>query len=371
MIRFIHQLKQWPEFIWDYELLMLALMDVRFRQGRLLGRMEALGFELRDEAFLKTLTIDVIKTSEIEGEFLNLEEVRSSVARRLGMNVAGMVPSPRDVDGVVDVIADATQNAQKPLTKERLFNWHAALFPTGRSGMYPITVGDYRKEGNGPMQVVSGAMGFERVHFEAPDSSLVEYEMDLFLDWFNDHQLIDPVVKAAVAHLWFITIHPFDDGNGRLARAIADLQLAKADGVNQRFYSMSSQLRIERKMYYEMLESTQKGNLDITSWLLWFLECLKRTLENTEVNLSKVLEKAKFWERNKQTVLNVRQVNMVNRLLDDFQGKLTSSKWATMQKCSQDTALRDIHDLVNKNILMKEESGGRSTSYYIMFSDLS
>lgn len=365
MARFIHQLKQWPEFIWDYELLMLALMDVRFRQGRLLGRIEALGFELRDEAFLKTLTIDVIKTSEIEGEFLNLEEVRSSVARRLGMDVARMVPSSRDVDGIVDVIADATQNAQMPLTKERLFNWHAALFPTGRSGMYPITVGDYRKKGNGPMQVVSGAMGFERVHVEAPDSSLVEYEMDSFLDWFNDHQMIDPVLKAAVAHLWFIMIHPFDDGNGRLARAIADLQLAKADGVNQRFYSMSSQLRIERKMYYEMLESTQKGDLDITLWLFWFLECLKSTLENTEVTLSKVLEKASFWETNKQTVLNVRQVDMVNRLLDDFHGKLTSSKWAKMQKCSQDTALRDIHDLVNKHVLLKEESGGRSTSYHI------
>lgn len=365
MSQFIHQQTDWPNFTWDYELLMLALMDVRFRQGRLLGKMEALGFELRDEAFLKTLTVDVLKTSEIEGEFLNLEEVRSSVARRLGMDVVGMVPSPRDVDGVVDVLVDATRNAQAPLTKERLCNWHAALFPTGRSGMHLITVGDYRQEGNGPMQVVSGAMGKERVHFEAPDTFLVELNMETFLDWFNDQQPIDPVIKAAVAHLWFLTIHPFDDGNGRLARAIADLQLAKADGVNQRFYSMSSQLRLERKKYYEMLESTQKGGLDITRWLVWFLDCLQRTLENTEETLAKVLTKANFWERNKQTLLNPRQVKMINRLLDDFQGKLSSSKWAKMQKCSQDTALRDIQDLVQKQILVKENSGGRSTSYLL------
>lgn len=366
MATYVHQLKKWPELLWDHEILVLKLSEVRNKQGRLLGKMESLGFDLQNEALLKTLSADVLNSSQIEGEHYNSDEVRSSVARKLGMNVAGLVASNRFVDGVAEVTVDATKNASMPLTQKRLFQWHSALFPTGVSGSYPITVGAYRKDDKGPMQVVSGAIGFERVHFEAPKSPLVKKEMDQFLKWFNSTHPIDPVLKAGVAHFWFVTVHPFDDGNGRLARAIADLQLAKSENVNQRYYSMSTQLLKERKEYYKQLELAQRGDLDLTEWLSWFLDCLKRTLENTEQSLEKVLKKASFWERHKQTVFNERQVAMLNRLLDDFQGNLTTSKWAKMQKCSQDTALRDVHDLAKKGVLMKYDAGGRSTNYFLV-----
>lgn len=368
-MKYVHQRPTWPDFFWDYEVLVLKLSEVRNRQGRLLGKMEALGFDLRNEALLNTLADDVLNTSQIEGERYDSEEVRSSVARRLGMPLAGMVPSNRFVDGIADVTVDATKNAHLPLTSSRLFAWHSALFPTGTSGMYPITVGGYRKPGLGPMQVVSGAMGFERVHFEAPDSKRVPHEMDVFLEWFNENVPIDPVLKAGVAHLWFVTVHPFDDGNGRLARALTDLQLARSEQVNQRYYSMSTQLMKDRKEYYRQLESAQRGSLDVTVWLSWFLDSLKRTLDSTEQSLVQVMRKAAFWDKHRTTVLNARQLDMINKLFGDFVGKLSTSKWAKMQKCSQDTALRDVQDLLEKGVLQKADSGGRSTHYELVLDE--
>lgn len=331
-----------------------------------MGRMSTLGFDLKQEALLDTLVLDVLKSTEIEGEFLNPELVRSSIARHLGMDIGGLLPADRNVDGVVEMIIDSTQNAQQPLSAERLFDWHAGLFPTGRSGMYKINVAQWRKDETGPMQVVSGAMGREHVHFQAPNAIKLDDEMEAFITWFNLNQTIDPLLKAGVAHLWFVTIHPFDDGNGRIARAIADLQLSRAEGASSRFYSMSAQIRLQRKSYYEMLEKTQKGSLDITPWLNWFLDCLFAALQNAEQVLEKVLLKARFWERHATTLLNARQILILNKLLGNFEGKLTSSKWAKIAKCSPDTALRDIQDLLHKNILQKEEAGGRSTSYLLL-----
>lgn len=360
---FIYQNDEWPNFQWNSNEFVSLLSEARNLQGRLIGKMESLGFDLRNEALLDTLTLDVLKSSEIEGEFLNPGQVRSSIARRLGMEIAGSVESDRNVEGVVEMMLDATQNCFKPLSADRLFDWHAALFPTARSGMYKITVADWRKDTGGPMQVVSGAMGKEKVHFEAPDSSLVESEMNLFIAWFNKNDTIDLVIKAAVAHLWFVTIHPFDDGNGRITRALTDMLLARSDKSTQRFYSMSSQIRTERKQYYEMLEKTQKGSLAITDWIKWFLNCLINALKSTDTVLSRVLFKADFWKRHAKTVMNERQKKLVNKILDGFEGKLTSSKWAKIAKCSKDTAIRDINDLIEKNILQKESAGGRSTNY--------
>ena len=368
MARYIHQLKAWPNVYWDNDLLLNTLAEVRHLQGRLLGRMQGLGFDFRQEALLKTLTLDVIKSSEIEGEHLKSDEVRSSVARKLGINLPDLVLSSRDIDGIAEILVDATRNCKDLLSSERLFAWHNALFPSRFSGIHKITVGKWREDDKGPMQVVSGAMGFEFVHFEAPDSKKVPQEMKEFLNWFNSDVPLDPILKTAVAHFMFITIHPFDDGNGRIARAIADLLLARADGVNQRFYSMSAQIRIERKKYYHMLESTQKGSLDISSWMVWFLECLQRTLLAAESQLAEVLFKASFWDKNRQQIFNVRQHLMMNKLLDGFDGKLNSSKWAKICKCSSDTAIRDINDLITKGILLRNESGGRSTSYSIQKS---
>lgn len=362
---YIHQNSKWPEFTWDRLKLADLLTAVRYRQGRLIGHMQALGFSLREEAMLQTLTQEVIKSSEIEGEVLDRDQVRSSLAKRLGIDIAGTVLADRHVEGVVEMMVDATQNFDHPLTSDRLFDWHAALFPTGRSGMHKITVGGWRTGDKGPMQVVSGAIGKEKNHYEAPDAAGLDEEMDVFLDWFNTGQDIDPVLKAALAHLWFVTIHPFEDGNGRIARAIADMQLARADESPQRFYSMSSQIRKERNDYYDTLEKTQKGNMDITAWLEWFLNCLDRALLATSDILANVIEKAKFWEKYVGTSLNERQRTMLDRLLNGIEGKMTSSKWAKMVKCSQDTATRDIHDLIAKGMLQKEEAGGRSTSYII------
>ncbi len=363
MKAYIHQLDHWPDFTWRLDEIINLLSEVRNRQGLILGRMESLGFDLRNEATLETLTLDVLKSSEIEGELLNPDQVRSSIARRLGLEIGGSVESDRNVDGIVELMLDATQNCLKPLTAERLFDWHAALFPTGRSGIHKITVADWRSDSTGPMQVISGAMGKEKVYFQAPDSHLIASEMKRFITWFNTENELDLVLKAAIAHLWFVTIHPFDDGNGRITRALTDMLLAQSDRSSQRFYSMSAQIKIERKQYYEILEKTQKGSLDITDWIKWFLSCLINALKATDTILNRVLFKADFWNRHTKTIINERQEKLLNKILDGFEGKLTSSKWTKIAKCSKDTAIRDINDLINKNILKKEEAGGRSTNY--------
>lgn len=366
MSKYIHLLRSWPGFTWEDEKIVVPLATVRHKQGRILGKLEGFGFRLREEATLATLTQDVMKSSEIEGEKLPADQVRSSIARRLGIEIAGEVSTSTDVDGVVEMMLDATQQYDLPLTKKRLFGWHALLFPTGKSGAFKTQTGQWRNDANGPMQVVSGAIGREKVHFEAPAATRLDVEMKKFLEWFNTINTIDPVVKAAIAHVWFVTIHPFDDGNGRIARAIADMQLARADMNRQRFYSMSAQIQRERNVYYDILERTQKGNLDITQWLVWFMECLDRAISLSDQNLSDVLQKATFWEKHQHTILNDRQRMMLNKVLDGFDGKLTSSKWAKIAKCSTDTSLRDIQDLLEKGILEKEEGGGRSTSYRIV-----
>lgn len=360
---FIYQLPGWPIFSWKLKEIVMILGEVRNLQGRLMGRMESLGFEMKAEALLSTITLDVVKSAEIEGEIINPEQVRSSVARKLGIEIAGAVEPDRNVEGMVDIMIDATQNCFLPLTDERLFNWHAALFPTGRSGMYKIVVADWRKDTTGPMQVVSGALGKEKVHFQAPDSANMQAEMELFLQWFNEETGTDPVLKAGIAHLWFVTIHPFEDGNGRIGRAITDMLLARSDSSTQRFYSMSAQIRVEQKQYYEVLEKTQKGSLDITEWLIWFLRCLLNALKATDTMLSRTLFKAAFWQKHAQTDLNPRQKKLLNRLLDGFDGKLTSSRWARIAKCSRFTAIRDINELIEAGILKKGESGGRSANY--------
>jgi Fic family protein len=360
---YIHERREWPSFRWDERRIAQRLAPLRHRQGRMIGRMEALGFPLRSEAVLATLTEDVIKSSEIEGEALDRDQVRSSIIRRLGLDIGALAPSDRNVDGVVEMMLDATQHFAAPLTDERLFAWHAALFPTARSGMAKIIAGNWRDDSRGPMQVVSGPIGKQRVHFEAPTASRLGAEMSAFLQWFNADDTLDPVLKAALAHLWFVTIHPFDDGNGRIARAIADMALARSEASPQRFYSMSSQIRAERKAYYDMLEVTQKADLDINAWLDWFLACLDRAIEGAEATLANVLRKARFWEAMKAQPLNQRQHAMLNRLLDGFEGRLTSSKWAALTKSSQDTALRDISELVARGILVRDPGAGRSTSY--------
>ncbi len=366
MKKYIHELKKWPNFIWRQDRLVDLLASVRHRQGRLVGRMEGLGFQLRTEAILQSLTEEVLKSSEIEGEHLNREQVRSSLARHLGMDIGGLTPASRSVEGIVEMMLDATQRYKASLTAERLFSWHAALFPVGRSGMTKIRVGKWRNDNEGPMQVVSGPIGRQQVYFQAPDASRLSREMITFFAWFNSRKPIDSVLKAGVAHLWFVTIHPFDDGNGRIARAIADLALARSENSPQRFYSLSAQIAKERKSYYTVLESTQKGTLDITEWLEWFLECLDRAFEGTETILGSVLKKAKFWEKYQGESFNDRQRNILNRLFDGFEGKLSSSKWAALGKCSQDTASRDIADLVKREILVKNPEGGRSTSYMLI-----
>jgi len=363
---YIHERKGWPDFRWDHARVAARLVDITHRQGRLIGRMEGLGFQLRVEAVLNTLTEDVLKSSEIEGEKLDRDQVRSSIARRLGLDIGGLVPADRNVEGVVEMMLDATQRYSEPLTGRRLFAWHAALFPTGHSGMSKIRVGAWRDDAKGPMQVVSGPIGRERVHYQAPAAGRVRDEMKKFVDWFEKDRSTNLVLKAGVAHLWFVTIHPFDDGNGRIARAIADMVLARSEKTSQRFYSMSAQIRAERKAYYEILEATQKGELDITRWLEWFLDCLGRAIDQAETILATVLNKAHFWERFAKVELNGRQRDMINRLLNGFEGKLTSSKWAKLAKCSQDTASRDIDDLIRKKVLVKDTAGGRSTSYSLV-----
>jgi Fic family protein len=359
---YIHELQDWPRLIWNLERLAEPLADVRHRQVRLIGHMEALGFNFRQEAVLQTLTADVLKSSEIEGEKLDAEQVRSSIARRLGLDIGALKPADRNVEGVVEMMLDATRQYEKPLTAERLFGWHASLFPTGRSGMTKIRAGAWRDDSTGPMEVVSGPIGKEHVHFVAPPAKCLDGEIQAFLDWFNPSADVDLVLKAGLAHLWFVTIHPFDDGNGRIARAIADMALARSENSPQRFYSMSAQIRQERGAYYEILEHTQKGTLDITSWMEWFLGCLGRAVDGSQT-LGAVLTKARFWERIQGVHLNERQRLVLNRMLDGFEGKLTTSKYAKLAQCSQDTALRDILPLVESGILVRNPEGGRSTSY--------
>lgn len=359
----IWQASDWPN--WRYDLAALAgpLAEVSRAQGLLMGRLADVGMALRDQASLAALTEDVVKTSEIEGERLDVESVRSSIARRLGVDIGALAPVDRHVDGVVEMVLDATGNCAAPISKERLFGWHAALFPTGYSGMSKITVGHWRDDTNGPMQVVSGPIGRQQVHFEAPPAACVQEAMSNFLDWVNDAGTNVPLLKAGLGHLWFVTLHPFDDGNGRIARAIGDLLLARADGSPQRFYSLSAQIQRERKDYYAILERTQKGSLDVTVWLEWFLAALHRAVDQAHKQLDAALVKGKFWQRLAGVPLNERQIKLLNRLLDGFDGKLTSKKWAAIAKCSSDTALRDINDLLVRGVLQKSESGGRSTSY--------
>jgi len=365
-IHYIHALPDWPRFHWDRERLAETLAGVRHQQGRLVGRMENLGFKLRQEAVLQTLTEDVLKSSEIEGEKLNAEQVRSSVARRLGMDIGGLKVVDRDVEGVVEMMLDATGKYGQPLTSERLSDWHAALFPTGRSGMRRINVGGWRDDSHGPMQVVSGPIGREQVHYEAPAAEKLANEMQIFLDWFNGNQESDWVANGALAHLWFVTIHPFDDGNGRIARAIADMALARSENSSQRFYSMSAQIGQERADYYDILERTQRGTMDATPWMDWFFGCLGRAIKGAQETLAAVLFKAHFWDSIANVPLNDRQRLMVNRLLDGFEGKLTTTKWAKLTKSSQDTASRDISRLVDHRILVRNPAGGRSTSYALV-----
>ena len=362
-LEYIHQRPGWPELTWDGEALAEALALVRFKQGRLLGRMEGLGLELQTEASVAALTDEVVTSSAIEGEKLDEKEVRSSIARRLGLDAAGMPKPSREVEGVVEMMLDATRNSDSPLTRDRLFGWHAALFPTGRSGMRRITVGAWRPSEAGPMQVVSGSVGHEKVHFDAPEAERLDREVERFLGWSNASAAIDPVLKAGVAHLWFVTIHPFEDGNGRMARAIADMALARADGTKRRYYSMSAQIEAERKDYYRELEAAQRGDLDITGWLTWFLGCLGRGLDGAEGTLASVLMKAKVWRRISQHPVSDRQRLVVNRVLDGLVGSLTTSKYAKLAGCSTDTALRDIRELLEHGVLVRNPSGGRSTSY--------
>ena len=359
----IHENKNWPNFTWDAASLASKLADVRYHQGRLLGRMEGLGFDLKREASLGILTSDVVKSSAIEGENLNPEEVRSSIARSLGLDTAGLPLASRDVESIVAMMLDATQNFSKPLSEERLFGWHAALFPTGRSGLYKITAGAWRTEDTDPMQVVSGSFGHERVHFKAPGANRIEKEVQAFLAWFRGQLEFDPVLKAGIAHLWFVTIHPFEDGNGRIGRAIVDMALARADGTPDRFYSLSSQIESERKDYYAQLEKQQRSSLEITGWLEWFLDCLGRAIFNAETTLGHVLYKAQLWDMINQEPVNERQRLIINRMLDDFKGHMNTSKFAKLAKCSNDTALRDIQELKARGIFIQNSGGGRSTSY--------
>jgi Fic family protein len=360
---YIWEAGDWPRWRFDLAALAEPMAEVSRAQGLLVGRLADVGLALRDQASLAALTEDVLKTSEIEGEQLDVASVRSSIARRMGVDIGALAPVDRHVEGVVEMVLDATTNSGAPVTRERLFGWHAALFPTGYAGLSRINVGAWRDDASGPMQVISGPIGRQRVHFEAPPANRLEAETRRFLDWLNGPAQEPPLIKAALGHLWFVTLHPFDDGNGRVARAIGDLLLARADGSAQRFYSLSAQIQRERKGYYDILERTQRGSMDVTPWLAWFFDALHRAVDQAQITLDAVLGKARFWREWATTPFNERQVKLLNRLLDGFDGKLTSGKWAAIAKCSSDTALRDINDLVARGVLRKAEGGGRSTSY--------
>ena len=365
-MRYIHNYENWWRFRYDSDRVLNELGRVRAKQGVVLGRMLSLGFDSQDEATLSNLSLELVRSSEIEGQQLSLEEVRSSIARHLGIETAGLVPVSRYVDGVVEMQLDATQNYDKPLSHERLFGWHNVWFPTGMSGLYRINVGKYRTE---DMQVVSGAMGKEKLHYQAPAAARVLDEMERFISWINGNEEIDAVLKAAIAHLWFVSIHPFDDGNGRITRALTDMLLARSEQCRKRFYSISAEIKVMQKGYYDVLEKTQRGNGDITEWLLWFLRCFEQALDATENTVATVMRKVAFWERHRNVTFNERQRKMLNLFFDNFFGKLTSGKWAKITKCSSDTALNDIKDLIGKGILTKTDQGGRSTNYILVDSN--
>jgi len=360
---YVWQAPDWPSWRYDLANLAIPLAEVSRAQGLLLGRLSDVGLDLRAQASLSALTEDVVKTSEIEGEQLNVASVRSSIARRLGVDIGALAPVDRHAEGVVEMVLDATSNYTAPVSRQRLFGWHAALFPTGYSGLAKIQVGAWRDDAGGPMQLVSGPLVRRQVHFEAPPADRLEEETGRFIDWVNAASGEPPLVKAGLAHLWFVTLHPFDDGNGRIARAVGDLLLARADGSPQRFYSLSAQIQQERKAYYDILERTQKGTLDVTPWLAWFLDTLHRAVDQAQHTLDAVLAKVRFWQRFAGTPMNERQVKLLNRLFDGFEGKLTSSKWAKIANCSPDTALRDINELLAHGVLRKTAAGGRSTHY--------
>lgn len=362
---YIHQHQNWPNFTWDHDQIATLLAECKFQQGKLLGKMQNLGFKIQEEALLQTLTTDIIKSSEIEGEILELEQVRSSLARHLGIALAHSVASNRNVDSIVEMILDATRHYDSELNEERLCAWQASLFPTGRSGLHIIATGMWRYNNEHPMQVISGHYGREKIHFQAPAAEIVPAEMARFLNWFNNSDSVDPLIRAGIAHIWFLTIHPFEDGNGRIARALTDMLLARSEKQSLRFYSMSAEIRLQRNAYYEILEKTQKGSCNITNWLMWFLRCFLAAIKNSESLLERVLNKAHFWEMHLHHAFNERQRDMLNRLFDGFIGTLTSSKWAKMQKCSQDTASRDINDLIQKSVLIKDVKSGRSTNYLL------
>jgi len=366
---YIYQKSEWPAFTWNNDAILPVLSIARNKQGRLLGKIGALGFDLRNQANLEILTTEVLKSTEIEGEILNKDQVRSSIAIRLGLEIDYPKYSHRNVDGIVDLMVDATSNFEKLLTEERLFSWHSALFPEGKSGLRRIVAGNWRNDSKGPMQVISGIVGREKVHFQAPEAIRVQHEISLFLDWFNFENNTDYLIKAAIAHLWFVTIHPFEDGNGRISRAVSEMLLARSDEQSHRFYSMSAQLKKERSSYYHILETTQKGNLDLTEWIDWFLKCLLRAIESSDQLLKKIIYKHNFWVAHVNTDLNDRQRRMINLLLDDFEGILNTTKWSKITKCSQDTALRDIQELIRTGILVKSNRGGRSTSYEMIRVD--
>jgi len=363
MTTYIYERKDWPNFTWDTSKVSELLAQTRYKQGRLLGKMEAIGFHLHEEAKLNAITLEIIKSGEIEGEKLNDAQVKSSVARRLGLDIGALLPEDRNIAGVVDMILDATGNYNKKLSKSRLCGWHVSMFPTGYSGINKIRTGKWRDDSNGPMQVVSGPIGREKIHYQAPVAKCLEKEMAGFVEWFNNNQQMDYILKASIAHLWFVTIHPFEDGNGRIARALTDMLLARSEDSDKRFYSMSAQIRKERNAYYDILERTQKSDMDITEWVLWFLQCLGTSFDDAENVLGNVISKSGFWNKYAALNFNDRQKLIINKMLEGFEGKLTSSKWAKIAKCSQDTAGRDIADLLDKDILIKSSSGGRSTSY--------
>lgn len=363
-MKYIYQNTDWHEFRYVGDKIQNLLLEIKKSQGYLLGKMDALGFEIKNSANLKILTENIIKSSEIEGEILNKDEVRSSIARRLGIDIAGEVQVSRNIEGVVEMMLDATQNYNNPISHERLIGWHAVLFPTGYSGMHKINVGEYRDDKLGPMQVVSGSIGQEKVHYEAPKAEILQKEMSDLIDYINNDNTNDIVIKAGIAHLWFVILHPFDDGNGRIARALTDIILSKSDNSALRFYSMSSQIQKNRKSYYDILEKTQKGSMDITNWLVWFLENLLIAIKSSDEILSDVIKKAEFWQKKSNIMFNERQRKVLNRFLDNWQGNLTTSKWAKICNCSQDTATNDINDLINKKIL-KRMGEGRNIHYVL------
>jgi Fic family protein len=368
MPKYIYERPDFPDFYWDSEKILAPLSEVRFMQGRFSGKIQSLGFDIQQESNLLLLEKEIITSSQIEGEIYKPEEVRSSIAKRTGAAYDSNQPTNRNIDGFVDLLLDATQNYATVISKERLFNWHGALFPTGRSGLYTIKTAQWRKDEKGPMQVVSGGFGNEKVHYEAPTASLIPNLMIAFLDWLNTESQQDLIIKTGIAHLWFLTIHPFEDGNGRIARAISESILAKSENDAMRFYSLSSQILKNKKDYYLLLEQSQKGNLDCTNWLLWFLETLKKAIIQSEEIISTVLQKANFWKNHEKTILSPRQQKMLEILWNDFEGNLTTKKWSLLTKCSDDSALRDINDLILKGILYKEDKGSRSTSYKIILS---